>query len=608
MKVSLRTILLFSILSTFSAGGHSVCKIETNPSGFVSDLAKARSICAKGGEVILRLEPGKYYLSETIKLGAEDSRLTIESVIPGKARIVRGENVTPGGIVDCVPEKMPDGEGFTKVKPHLPYFFYDSKWAVEARWPNNGYFTFSKVIDAGIRGRALNSIQPDNPTQPGSFVFDSNRPAKWNYEDGVWLCGYFTHDWSYERLRAKSFTSSNNVMQLAYPATFGVGGKTWSALKDRRFFVTGVRAELDAPGEYYFDRKTRRVDFIAPEGMKEFIAVTKSGAVFELKGAKKISFKGLVFEYALDGFVLKDSSDITIEGCIFRNICAYPIKVSGGRKCKISNCSFTGIGLTCACISGGNRRTLENAEHEISGCSFTDFAKVNKTYDSAIKLSGCGNRVINNKISDAPHTALFYNGNEHLISGNEVWDVMKETGDCGAFYTGRDPTSRGNVLSFNYIHDCGVRKRKTANVMAFYLDDCDAGDTVISNRVVNVPRGLLIGGGQDNKAIGNVFENCDIGLSIDDRGVYELEKWDSPIDKSWQITRKALEMPIFEEPWASRYPNMVTFLKESPREPLHVVIKDNHFISCDLPIEYYLKGPNSKKALSVSGNKFEDKK
>jgi hypothetical protein len=135
--------------------------------------------------------------------------------------------------------------------------------------------------------------------------------------------------------------------------------------------------------------------------------------------------------------------------------------------------------------------------------------------------------------------------------------------------------------------------------MAFYLDDCDAGDLVISNRVVNVPRGLLIGGGQDNRAIGNTFEKCDIGISIDDRGVYSAEKWDSHIDRSWQITRKALEMPIFEEPWKSRYPHMYTFLTQSPREPLHVQIKDNRFIECTLPIEYYLKGARSKSVLDV---------
>lgn len=576
--------------------------VEATPDTFAAALADVRARHGEREHVTLRLAPGDYRLDEPLKLTTSDSHLAIVSAEPGRARFVRGERATPGWVVECAAGPLPDAEGFARVRPHLPLFFYDGKWAVEARWPNEGYAEFTNVVESGVSGRVLNSVMPDNPTGPGAFEFASDRPARWNFDEGVWLCGYFSHDWAYERVRAAGFDAGRRVVSMAAAATYGIGSQTWSNNAGRRFFACGVRAELDASGEFFFDRKTRRVDFIAPPGMREFVAVTRPGGFLEAEGVDDLRIDGVVFEYALEGLVFRKCRGLAVEGCTVRNVGGNALRIDGGENCRVSKCAFAGIGLTCCIVSGGDRRRLKPAGHEIADCEFSDFARVNRTYESAVKLHGCGNRVLRNRMHDAPHSAIFYGGNDHLVSSNEIWNLLVETQDAGAVYTGRDPTSRGNVVSFNYVHDCGVRGRKMANVMAFYLDDCDAGDLVVSNRVVNVPRGLLIGGGQDNRAVGNSFERCDIGLSIDDRGVYETEKWDSVTDASWQITRKALEMPIFEEPWKSRYPLMATYLVDSPREPRHVEISGNIFRDCALPIEYYLKGASSREAIAVHDN------
>ena len=69
-----------------------------------------------------------------------------------------------------------------------------------ARWPNldvdnEAWAGFSKVIDSG-----LPQTDSEDPAMrklhPGSFVFEEERPARWNLEQGVWLRGYWTHDWS----------------------------------------------------------------------------------------------------------------------------------------------------------------------------------------------------------------------------------------------------------------------------------------------------------------------------------------------------------------------------------------------------------------------------
>ena len=58
----------------------------------------------------------------------------------------------------------------------------------------------------------------------------------------------------------------------------------------------------------------------------------------------------------------------------------------------------------------------------------------------AIELQGVGNRADHNLIHDAPHWAISFGGNEHVMELNEIYDVCQETGDVGVFYTGRDWT------------------------------------------------------------------------------------------------------------------------------------------------------------------------
>ena len=599
------SVLLLALAAL--AGSVRAELIEVRPGSLVAARDAWRK--ARGENrtpLTVRLLPGDYRLDGVLELDARDSNIRFEGA--GKVRILRAEKAVPGGKVACDAPPPPDAEGFARQEPHAPLFFYDGNWAVEARWPNEGFATFTNVVETGLRGRCLNSVGPDEPPVPGAFVFESDRPLRWDFAAGVRLAGYFTHDWAYEVIRAAGFDASNHVMRMAAPATFGIGGKTWSARDARRFFAVGVRSELDAPGEYYYDRGTGVVDFIAPKGMREFLAVTKPGGLVSVRDAEGVVFDGIAFEYATgDGVTARNCRGLVIRDCRVRNLGGNGVRIEGGADCRVERTEIRGCGLNGVTLSGGDRRTLKASGHRVADCSISDYGRIRRTYATGVQFWGCGITVSGNRIFSAPHTGILYGGNDHLIERNELWDLMREVGDAGAIYTGRDPTSRGNTVRFNFIHDCGTRGLRTANVMGIYVDDCDAGDLFVSNRVVNVPRGLLIGGGHDNRAIGNVFEDCDIGLSIDDRGVAEKEKWDNPKDRSWQMTRKVREMPVAEEPWRSRYPLLVNYLEDGPREPRHVVIASNAFIRCTLPIEYWLQVKGTRELLDVRGNTADGK-
>jgi len=60
--------------------------------------------------------------------------------------------------------------------------------------------------------------------------------------------------------------------------------------------------------------------------------------------------------------------------------------------------------------------------------------------------------------------------------GRAGFSMAVVTGDAGAFYTGRDWTSQGNVLRHNYVHDLGGGDAGHVNTMGMCFDDCDCGD------------------------------------------------------------------------------------------------------------------------------------
>jgi len=542
--------------------------------------------------VEVRLETGDYELGEPLRLGPADSGLVLTCA--KGARLTRSVACRPGARLTGDFPPLPVAECHRSPEAHAPLIFYDHRWAVEARWPNAGWATFTNIVCAGDK------------TTPGAFVFASERPLKWDFDEGAWVCGYFSHDWAYERIRAASFCASNGVLRLAAPTTFGLGGSSWCAGSARRFFVSGVRSELDEPGEYYFDRRTKTVEFLAPDGMREFRAATKPGPVIEIDGATNVVLRGLDIEYAVgDGVTVRNSRDVLLDRCRISNVGGSGVTIAGGARCRVRECAIEGTGLHAVNVSGGDRKRLLPGEHVVERSALSRYGKIRHTYVVGVLLNGCGNRVICNRIFDAPHTAVLYSGNDHLMADNEVWNVLYECFDAGAFYTGRDPTSRGNVLRGNYVHDVG-RRGNGSGTMAFYLDDCDAGDTLISNRVVNVARGLMIGGGQDNHIIGNSFTDCDIGLSLDDRGLgWAMEFWDNPGHVSWQMTRKVKEMSVGDEPWRSRYPLLVDYLKVAPREPRHVSIVGNVFTRCDEAIVLPKKTDAYRRYLNIRDNAIQ---
>ena len=575
------------------------------------------------GNIEVIVQPGDYFLPTngvTLKGGSTGKSVSYVSEKPKKARLIGGyklsnkmfSSVTDKQIISRFPENvaenvlvydltdmdisLPEYPNEYQGTPPAPWLYFNGEPMILARWPNAGngkdsWATFTKATDTGMP-----NPKSENPElrkkHPGSFIFEDDRPSNWNIDDGVWLWGYWTHDWSDGVLKIGSYDKTGKEIKLTGIHNYGIATGTWGD-KDRRFLAQNLLEELDAPGEWYIDRKAGKLYFYPPERIKnqEIYLATLTEPIIKVDDKSNIVIDGFFIGYGHDkGVYANNSKNIVIKNCTIANLGDSGVYINGYSN-TISNCEIYNLGRAGIYLHGGDRKKLIRADNLAYNNHIHDYGLFQRTYAPGIGVNGCGHTARNNLIHDAPHNAVLYSGNEHLFEKNEIHHVVMETGDSGAFYTGRDWGSQGTILRYNYIHDLGMGNTNHANTMGIYLDDCDSGETLEGNVLVNVGRGFMIGGGRDNIMINNIVYDCIIGMSIDDRGKTRIVKKGQAGEASWQLLRKIEEMNYKEPPWSDAYPSLAKIIDDDPALPLHNVITNNVFINC------------SKEAISTSVSK-----
>ncbi|QDV48054.1 right-handed parallel beta-helix repeat-containing protein [Gimesia fumaroli] len=569
----------------------------------------------KAGDVVtVNIEPGVYEFSSSLKFdktdgGTKKNPVVYRATESGTVRLQGGvtldaalfKAVTDENILKRIPEAARDHVrvynltpvsrgAFAEFKPSYrgvptgPWLYMDGAPMTLARWPNAdadnaGWASFTKAIDKGLPDPKAKDPAKQK-LHPGSFVFDDPRPARWNLDQGVWLLGYWTHDWSDEAIRVADYDPEKKIIKLAAPHNYGIMGGTWGA-KERRFFALNALEELDAPGEWYLDREKMQLYFYPTKSLDAatIVLARLTAPLLKIEGARHMRFEGLNIEFSHgSGIDLRNTEGIEIVGCVIANLGSSGISVVGENN-TIRSCDLFNLGTRGISLSGGDRKQLKRANNRAINNHIHDYGLFQRTYAPGIYAHGCGQIVENNCIHDAPHNAILYGGNENRFERNEIYRVVMETGDSGAFYTGRDWTSQGNLLRHNFIHNLGGGDASHVNTMGVYLDDCDSGDTVEGNVFYRSGRAIMIGGGRDNPILNNLVLDCAIGLHVDSRGM-TWKQWNNPKSAGWNLEERAEKMNYKNPPWSTRYPHLAKIMSDSPREPLYNPIERNVFVNC----------------------------
>ncbi|MCL5098925.1 MAG: right-handed parallel beta-helix repeat-containing protein, partial [Candidatus Omnitrophica bacterium] len=449
-----------------------------------------------------------------------------------------------------------------------PELFFDRQPMQLARWPNQGFAKIGKVLDAGSKPR-----ENEKPDRPGMFIYEGDRPQRWLKADEVYLNGYWCYKWFEQCIKVAKIDPEKKTITFAAPHVYGIGGPSGGY-----YFALNLLEELDSPGEYYVDRKSGILYFWPPVPLQdqEIGLSLLDTPMVSIAGASNIMLRGLVFEFSRGAAItMSGGTHNWVTGCIIRNIATDAVYIRGGTDNGVLSCDLYNLGGAGISLDGGDRATLMHCNNFAENNHIHHFGRLFRTHKDALFLSGVGCRASHNLIHDAPHHAIDFSGNEHLIEFNEIHDVCTETDDAGAIYTGRDWTVRGTVIRNNFFHDIGG----SLNVgnQAIYVDDTSCGVISIGNVICRVYRGFLIGGGRDNVLDNNIIVDCKIPIHIDNRGM----NWCGPGSEDWDTLMNRLKaVPYQQEPWKSRYPELANILDDQPGFPKRNRVTRNLIVGC----------------------------
>ncbi len=532
------------------------------------------------GAIVVEFGGGIYELARTFELTAEDSGTADCPVVyrsrPGETvRLVGGKVVTgwqpvtdPAvlarmdasaqgkvyqadlraiGVSDL--GKMDPGQRWGASSPGLEVFFADEPMTL-ARWPNEGFVKIPKVL-----GPTPKDIRGTKGCMEGIFSYEGDRPARWVNEKDIMLEGYWFWDWADQRLKVESIDTEKRVITLQPEPKHGFGFR-----KGMYYYAYNLLPELDQPGEWYLDRDSGLLYFWPPSPLTDAeVVVSVVPTLVKMKDVAHVSFNGLIFEGCRStALSLSNVTGVRVERSVIRNTGHWGVSLSG-RDSGIVGCDLYNLASGGVSMSGGDRKTLTPAGLYVDNCHMYRFGRWNPICKPGVQVNGVGNRVTHNLFNDAPHMAIMWGGNDHLFEYNEFHSVVHGANDAGIMYAGYNPAMRGHMIRYNYFHHVYGFHDKGCN--GVYLDDMFCSATIYGNVFYKVPRAAFIGGGHDNVVDNNIFVDCKPALHVDAR----MMGW---AHKSVPTMKQRLEaVPYKEEPWRSRYPQLLTYLEGNYAEP-----------------------------------------
>jgi hypothetical protein len=586
---------------------------ETNAAktdGPLATLQRARAQMRELGPGRTRtvvVRGGSYFLDETFHLDKEDSGTAEHPILwraePGEeVRLVNGrplgsdafqpvtdaealQRLSPAAQTHVVQAdltacKIPRGETFPAIfrgpAPAAGLFLNDQRMTL-TRWPNDGWATIAKIIEMGSRPGT-----GDASGHLGVFEYSGKRPERWKVADGVWLHGYWCFDWYDQVIQVKTINPAQHRITLAQPHAYGLQQGNPAP---RRFCAINVLEELDQPGEYYIDRATNRLYFWPPtslEGARIVMAARDAPAV-ALKNVSYVVLRGFIVEDSHgDGLLIDGGTADHIEACIVRNIRMMGIRINGGQSHRVEACDIHDTGAGGLLLTGGDRKTLTPGRHAAINNHIWRFSQLQLTAAYAIELAGVGSVAAHNLIHDAPHQAIYVRGNDHVFEYNVVHHICAESDDCGAYYKGRNPSCRGNVIRYNFWHHIGSPLGH--GNCAIYFDDGDGGDTVFGNVFFRCGEPGQAGfgavfshGGYDLAAENNIFIECRRALGS---VPWSDQAWKKLLDGWEPFLRK--EVDISKPPYITRYPDLAGLVNFQPgQQPRINRATQNLVVMCD---------------------------
>ncbi len=464
----------------------------------------------------------------------------------------------------CFDSRLTDYGGYNTL-------FIDEAEIDISTWPNGNKYTAWDVIPSNVSSDEKGRI----------FHYTDSNPENWlDAPEGWWIAASPQYDFQYLTVSVEKIDTQADTITVS---PNGVGMKfvrDTNSPKSQKWKAYNLLEEIDVPGEFAIDRENMRLYLYPPYDIsdsklelsvigKNPVSAKSNPTLISVKRASNITFEGLEFSQSRqNGVGLYEINNIDFIDCTFKNIAAtalsngnvysyYQTDPETGKtgnvktgfdpfhdhyiawnitpnqakliyndssyNMDIKGCVFSSIGVNAMSVNGGNIDSLTKSGNIIENNYITD---VNKRYahNSAIYLSGCGNTFRNNVITHSRQNAIFVNGSLHTIEKNELYDVMRDTGDFGAIYQGGSILYRGTEIKENYIHDIfPANPLVVSGAVGIYMDEGQQGNNIHNNIIVNAEIGYNSNWAEANKFTDNIIVDCNTPWAFHNRDVCTRE-------------------------------------------------------------------------------------
>lgn len=594
----------------------------------------AARLCKKQGRVISIAVSGTCRLTGTLELDERDSGTHF--VAEGKSRISGGLEVPVQAVkpvsdpailgrllpevrnqvkeidvralgIDDFGEIGPRGFGRSYLAAPMELLIDDEPLSI-SRWPKAGCpgEPIGKVLDQGTAGRS--NLKPP---RGGTFEFASMRPFRWKLAGDVWLTGFFMNGYADDTLRVMEFNYEKKTLTTEQPHGYGFcSTNAWN-----RWVALNLLEEIGQPGEFMADRKTGKLYFLPPAdkdmAMARLELTIMKEPLIAIEGATNVVFDGIDIECSRGtGVFIERGCSNRIQNATLRNLGMVAVCIGQGTRPGpragngaaapgatrvlgplhgdlsanpgwnrqagtgqgVFNCRIYNIGAGAILLGGGDRLRLTPAGNAVENCDIHHFNRWERTYRTAVNIDGVGNIIRHCRIHDCPGGAILLHGNDHLIEYNEIFNAMLEGDDMGAFYMGRDPTERGNIIRYNHWHDLARHHRN----FALYFDDSGGDGTLVYGNIfrdAGTARAININGGSDIRVINNIF----IGQSP----IFAKPRGKRHISEA--LCEAKLKAVRFDQsPWREHYPGFANYLAERSQMPRGILFATNVVVRAKL--------------------------
>ncbi|MDB6041244.1 MAG: hypothetical protein JWM99_5085 [Verrucomicrobiales bacterium] len=443
-------------------------------------VSRARSLREKdsAASITISLASGRYELSRPLEFGPKDSGgsavnpLQIKADIGARPILSGGRRIL--GLKRSIANRNLWQVQLPEVSEKKWYFselFVNGNRAKRARTPNTGFYK-------------LNGPSPEG--KPAKIKFKVGDIKKqWADAGDVELVALLA--WADLRMQIKSVDEEKGFAVLSGEA------RPSNKESEARYYIENVRDALDEPGEFYLDRKTGVLSYLAKESedlsTAEVIApvlrelITIRGDFDTRKPVQHIVFRGITFSdtdwmlpatgYAdtqaavsVRGNLLAEGvTDLRVEDCVFTHLAGYAIELGkGAQKCRIVGNEISDLGAGGVRIGEGAQRTdsfEQNFGHVVSDNQIHDCGKVYPSAIGVFIMQSGTNLVSHNHIHHLFYTAVSVGWNwgyqqtlcrENVVEFNDLHDIGQGMlSDMGAVYT--LGIQKGTIIRNNRIHD-----------------------------------------------------------------------------------------------------------------------------------------------------------